>query len=44
MTRLLSLTVCTAPIVCSLGGNYIGPQGAAKLAEVLSQTKITTLE
>ena len=32
------------PILRSLGYNSIGPQGAAKLAAVLSQTQITTLE
>ena len=32
------------PILRSLGCNRIGPQGAAKLAVVLSQTQITNLE
>ena len=32
------------PILRSLGCNGIGPQGAAKLAAVLSQTQITNLE
>ena len=38
-----SLTVPILPLACSIGGNYIGAEGASALAAVLKKTQITTL-
>ena len=31
------------PLACSIGGNYIGAEGASALAAILKETQITTL-
>ena len=38
------MAIVTPPLARSLSDNDIGEEGVTKLAEVLSQTKITTLE
>ena len=43
MTRL-SLTIPIPPPACSLGGNYIGDEGASALAAVLKETMISNLK
>ena len=44
LTQLCFLTILTPTLTCSLRDNYINDKGASALADVLKETRISTLK